>query len=114
VSHPDCFQTFNRLDWIWVAFMRQPQNTGLKKERLVADCEKLLPQFERTNGRTRIDFIGAIPHPDNPRFISGTRAVVTRSVRVNEYRPRPGTLQAISNPRTQHPCANDRDVIMLC
>src|SRR6266508_4983934 len=54
----------------------------------------------------RVDFIGAVTHPDDARFVTRTRATVRRAVSVNQRDAQPRALQVISGPRPEDPGAD--------
>src|SRR5215471_4783275 len=78
----------------------------MKKLRAPDACEELLPDRQRTMRPARVDLIGAVTHPDDARFVAGTRATVRRAVSVNQSDAQPRALQVIRRPRPEDPGAD--------
>src|SRR6266545_1429179 len=78
----------------------------MKKPQAPDAREELLPDRQRTMRPARVDFIGAVTHPDDARFVTRTRATVRRAVSVNQRDAQPRALQVISGPRPEDPGAD--------
>ena len=89
---------FGALDWIWIFFVSQPQNTSLLKVRLVNPREQFLPKLQGTLGRARIDFVGAVAHAYDARFPTGTGTAVSGTMRIDQDDPSPRSPKLISDP----------------
>src|SRR6266511_863048 len=85
----------------------------MKKPQAPDAREELLPDRQRTMRPARVDFIGAVTHPDDARFVTRTRATVRRAVSVNQRDAQPRALQVISGPRPEDPGADYGCVVAL-
>src|SRR5215813_9079675 len=83
----------------------------MKKLQAPDAREELLPDRQRTMRPARIDFIGAVTHPDDARFAAGTRATVRRAVSVNQHDAQSGPLQIICDPRPENSGADHGRVV---
>src|SRR6266849_10030642 len=83
------------------------------KEPLINPREQFLPESQRPLRRARVDFISAIAHPNDARFVTGTRTAVARTMRIDEYYTLSSPLKLISGPRAKHSRADNRCVVGL-
>src|SRR6266849_1274553 len=81
------------------------------KEPLINPREQFLPESQRPLRRARVDFISAIAHPNDARFVTGTRTAVARTMRIDEYYTLSSPLKLISGPRAKHSRADNCHVV---
>ena len=91
--------------------MRQPQNSGLMKERLPNLVKEFFPELQRPECGSGVNLVGSIAHPNDARFATGTRTTMAGTVSVDENDPLPRSLKLISRPGAKHSGADNCHVI---
>src|SRR5829696_5988120 len=71
---------------VWIAFTREPKHAGAIEERrwAIEFGEEFLPELQRVLGRARVDLVRTITETHDARFATGTRAAVSRAIRVEQ------------------------------
>src|SRR5262245_59845550 len=105
--HSDSFERLRRGGDARIAFAGHQQHAGPMKKLQSPDArEELLPDRQRTVRPACVDFIRAVTHPYDARFVARTRATVRRAVSVNQRDAQPRALQVIRGPRPEDPGAD--------